>query len=57
MKVTNNYTGKTYYKHVYNGDGYCMGVGNIPEGKSADVEACGWDDGMKVGCGYYEIYE
>lgn len=48
--VKNNHTGKTYYKHVYSGDGYCMGVGNIPNGKTASWKACGWDDGTAVKC-------
>ncbi|MFE6615392.1 hypothetical protein [Amycolatopsis sp. NPDC057786] len=48
--VKNNYTGKSYYKHVYSGESYCMGVGNIPNGKTASWKACGWDDGAVVAC-------
>ncbi|UMP07223.1 hypothetical protein [Amycolatopsis sp. EV170708-02-1] len=50
VKVTNNYTGKSYYKHVYSGESFCMGVGNIPNGKTASWKACGWDDGQVVEC-------
>lgn len=48
--VRNNYTGKTYYKHVYSGSSYCMGVGNIPNGESASWRACGWDEGVEEAC-------
>ncbi|MFI0453585.1 hypothetical protein [Actinomadura sp. 6N118] len=48
--VKNNYTGKTYYKHVYGGDTYCMGIGSLPNGKTASWKACGWDDGTAVKC-------
>lgn len=48
--VRNNYTGKSYYKHVYSGDSYCLGVGNIPRGKSASWQVCAWDNGDKGPC-------
>ncbi|MDL4776349.1 hypothetical protein [Actinomadura xylanilytica] len=48
--VKNNYTGKTYYKHVYSGEGYCMGIGSLPNGKTASWKACGWDDGKALEC-------
>ena len=48
--VKNNWTGKSYYKHVYNGDWYCMGVGNIPDGATASWKACGWDNGKILEC-------
>ena len=48
--VKNNHTGKTYYKHVYSGSYYCLGVGNIPNGKTASWKACGWDNGKILAC-------
>jgi hypothetical protein len=48
--VKNNYTGKTYYKHAYSGESYCMDIGSLPNGKTASWKACGWDDGTAVAC-------
>ena len=55
--VKNNWTGKTYYKHAYNGDAFCIGVGNIPDGATASWKACGWDDGEIQECSSGRIEE
>jgi hypothetical protein len=49
--VKNNYTGKTYYKHIYTGGATaCIGIGSLPNGKTASWRACSWDDGDIIKC-------
>ena len=55
--LKNNYTGKKYYKHAYNGDAYCIGIGNVPKGKTVSWKACGWDNGKVVECEYGKVTE
>lgn len=50
LRVKNHATGKEYYKHIYNGDSYCMGVGNVPNGDYVYWSACSWDDGVITEC-------
>ncbi|MFJ8912722.1 hypothetical protein [Amycolatopsis sp. NPDC102389] len=50
LRVKNHATGKEYYKHVYSGNAYCMGVGNIPNGDYVYWSACSWDDGVITEC-------
>ncbi|MFI7121840.1 hypothetical protein [Amycolatopsis sp. NPDC049868] len=50
LRVKNHATGKEYYKHVYSGNGYCMGVGNVPNGDYVYWSACSWDNGEITEC-------
>lgn len=55
--VTNNYTGKTAYKHVYSGEAWCLDVGNVPNGQTVSWKACGWDNGQVLECRYGTVEE